>query len=63
MKHLTIEYKYQGKWIAIKDLKVIGSGNDGDKLKAKFDKRNEEDISYMLVPKGRLVGGFAHMNW
>lgn len=63
MRHLTVEYKYQGKWIAIKNLKVIGSGKDGEKLKAKFDKRKEADISYMLVPKGRLIGGFARMNW
>ncbi len=51
--------KYAGKWVAVKGVKIIGSNSSFSELRKRIRKRKDhKSISFDLIPKGLLTGGF-----
>jgi len=51
--------KYAGKWVAVKGAKVIGADSSFSELRKRVRKRKDrKSISFDLIPKGLLTGGF-----
>lgn len=54
---MKIEKQYLGKWIAIKNNKVVESDKTLTKLNTKVSKRKDQGSLYFtLVPRGFLAG-------
>lgn len=54
---MKIEAKYGGKWIAIKNEKVIESDKSLKKLNQKIQqKKDSKNIAFALIPKGLMAG-------
>jgi len=54
---MKIEKKYLGKWIAIKNEKVIESEKTLTKLTKKIEKRTDKStLRFTLVPNGLIAG-------
>jgi len=54
---MKIEKKYAGKWIAIKNSKVIDSEKTLTKLTKKVEKRiDKKSLRFTLVPNGLIAG-------
>lgn len=54
---MKIDKKYSGKWIAIKNNKVIESGTTLTKLNKKVEKRIDKGtLRFTLVPNGLIAG-------
>lgn len=46
-----------GKWVAVKENKVIATGKDFAPLQRKIVKRKDSaDVRFSLVPKGMITG-------
>ncbi len=54
---MKIEKKYAGKWVAIKNSKVVDSGKTLTKLTKKVENRSDKkSLRYALVPSGLIAG-------
>jgi len=54
---MKFEAKYQGKWVAAKDDKIIADSTSLNKLMQKVQKtENPKDLKFSLVPKGFIAG-------
>lgn len=54
---MKIEKKYAGKWIAIKNSRVIVSEKTLTKLTKKVEKRRDKNsLRFTLVPNGLIAG-------
>lgn len=57
LNNMKIEAKYAGKWVAIRNEKVVASENTLAGLDKKVEKmRNQKNLSYTLLPKGLFAG-------
>lgn len=54
---MKIEAKYAGKWVAIKNEKVVASDDSLAALDKKIEKmKNRTNLRYTLFPKGLFAG-------
>jgi len=54
---MKFKAKYQGKWIAAKDDKIISNAGSLNQLRKKVGKQeNPDNLKYSLVPKGFIAG-------
>ena len=54
---MKVEAKYGGKWIAIKNEKIISSESTLNKLmNAVKNRKDAKDLAYTLIPKGLIAG-------
>ena len=54
---MKIEKKYAGKWIALKNDKVIASESTLTKLTKKTEKRKDQGaLRFTLIPNGLIAG-------
>lgn len=51
---MKIDNKYGGKWVALKNDKVVASDKSLSKLTKKVEK--QKDAFFMLVPNGLIAG-------
>lgn len=54
---MKIEKKYAGKWVAIKNSKVIESGKTLTTLTKKVENRKDQkSLRFTLIPNGLMAG-------
>ena len=54
---MKFEKKYAGKWIALKDTKVIASDKTLKKLTKKIeDRKDQKSLRFTLIPNGFIAG-------
>ncbi|MBD3331072.1 hypothetical protein GF354_06150 [Candidatus Peregrinibacteria bacterium] len=54
---MKIEKKFAGKWVAIKNEKVVESDNTLTRLSKKTETRKDKkSLYFMLVPNGLIAG-------
>lgn len=54
---MKIEKKYAGKWIAIKNSKIIDSGKTLNALTKKVaERKDQKKLHFTLVPNGLIAG-------
>lgn len=53
---MKFESKYLGKWVAIKDNKVIASDTTLTKLSKKLKAEDSSKLRYTLIPRNLIAG-------
>jgi len=54
---MKFSLKHAGKWVAIRDNKIIADGKTLNKVMVKVEKeKDKEKLRYTLVPKGYMAG-------
>ncbi len=54
---MKFSLKHAGKWVAIKNNKVIADGKTLNKVLTKVENiKDKENLKYTLVPKGYMAG-------
>lgn len=53
---MKFESKYLGKWVALKDDKVIASDTTLTKLRKKFTSKEKSKLRFTLIPKSLIAG-------
>lgn len=54
---MKVEKKYAGKWVAIKNSKIIASDDTLTKLSKRVESRNDQkNLRFTLIPNGFIAG-------
>lgn len=53
---MKFDSKYLGKWVAIKNEKVVASDKTLTKLRKKIPLKNEGKVRFTLIPKSLIAG-------
>ena len=57
LRIMKFSLKHAGKWVAIRDNKIIADGKTLNKVMVKVEKeKDKEKLRYTLVPKGYMAG-------